>query len=291
MTDDPAGAPAGSQPTPEDGLPALSDSPATVLLVDDDEAKRYLMGAWLRRAGHTVREAATGREALVQAAAADLILLDVHLPDMSGFDVCRQIKSNPQTEAIPVIQVSATAVAVADRTHGLTQGADAYLTDPAEPDELLAVVAAVLRYYRARRRAERTASLLAALNRTTLAINAADTFDGLARAAAAGAARIFGVQAVLIVETPDGQVRRTSASPAQLQPVQRGGASDFMERGIGLVLDDGEGNAAVTIAEARGRGTPRNGPPGAGVAGTATAEGGGVPPVALVLPVDGVPSE
>src|ERR1700761_4729762 len=213
MPDDPAGAPAGSQPTPEDGLPALSDSPATVLLVDDDEAKRYLMGAWLRRAGHTVREAATGREALVQAAAADLILLDVHLPDMSGFDVCRQIKSNPQTEAIPVIQVSATAVAVADRAHGLTQGADAYLTDPAAPDELLAVVAAVLRYFRARQRAERTAAMLAELASVTLDINAAETFDGLAAAAATGAARIFSTHAVLTVELPDGQARRTSASP------------------------------------------------------------------------------
>src|ERR1700761_6664985 len=291
MPDDPAGAPAGSQPTPEDGLPALSDSPATVLLVDDDEAKRYLMGAWLRRAGHTVREAATGREALVQAAAADLILLDVHLPDMSGFDVCRQIKSNPQTEAIPVIQVSATAVAVADRAHGLTQGADAYLTDPAEPDELLAVVAAVLRYYRARRRAERTASLLAALNPTTLAINAADTFDGLARAAAAGAARIFGVQAVLIVETPDGQVRRTSASPAQLQPVQRGGASDLMERVIGLVLDDGEANAAVTIPQDAWLRAVPDSTLRADVCLAAARTKAGRPPVALVLPVDGVPSE
>src|SRR6201996_5373580 len=131
MPDDPAGAPAGSQPTPEDGLPALSDSPATVLLVDDDEAKRYLMGAWLQRAGHTVREAATGREALVQAPSADLILLDVHLPDMSGFEVCRQTKTAPAPAAIPVVQVSATAVGVSDRAQGLTQGADAYLTDPA----------------------------------------------------------------------------------------------------------------------------------------------------------------
>ena len=142
-------------------------------------------------------EADTGREALELAPSADLILLDVNLPDITGFDVCRQIKTDPRTAAIPVIQVSATAVAVADRAHGLTQGADAYLTDPSEPDELLAVVAAVLRYYRARRRAEQTASMLAALTRATLAINAADTFDGLARAAATGAARIFGVEAVL----------------------------------------------------------------------------------------------
>src|SRR5262249_57439091 len=114
---------------------------------------------WLRRAGYAVVEAATGRAAVDLSGSADLILLDVNLPDLSGYDVCRQIKGDPATAAIPVIQVSATAVGVADRALGLTQGADAYLTDPAEPEELLALVAAALRYSRARQRAERTASL------------------------------------------------------------------------------------------------------------------------------------
>jgi CheY-like chemotaxis protein len=291
MTDAPAGAPAGSQPTPEDGLPVLADSPASVLLVDDDEAKRYLMATWLRRAGHTVREAATGREALVQAPAADLILLDVHLPDMSGFDVCRQIKSDPATAAIPVVQVSATAVGVSDRAQGLTQGADAYLTDPAEPEELLAVVVAVLRYYRARQRAERTASLLSALTRATLAINAADTFDGLARAAASGAARIFGAQAVLIFEMPDGQVRRTSSSPAQPQPVQRGGPPELMERVIGLALRGGEANAAMTIpSDIWLRAVPDSTLRGE-VCLAAARTKAGRPPVALAVVADGIPGE
>ena len=138
----------------------MSEAPGMLLLVDDDEAKRYVLSTWLRRAGHTVMEVGTGREALAVAATADLVLLDVNLPDMSGFDVCRQIKTDPRTAAIPVIQVSATAVEVADRAHGLTQGADAYLVEPAEPEELLATVTAVLRYYRARTRAERTAGLL-----------------------------------------------------------------------------------------------------------------------------------
>ena len=168
---------------------AMSEAPGMLLLVDDDEAKRYVLSTWLRRAGHTVMEVGTGREALAMAATADLVLLDVNLPDMSGFDVCRQIKTDPRTAAIPVIQVSATAVEVADRAHGLTQGADAYLVEPAEPEELLATVTAVLRYYRARTRAERTAAMLAALASTTLDINAAETFDGLAAVAAAVAAR------------------------------------------------------------------------------------------------------
>jgi DNA-binding response OmpR family regulator len=168
----------------------MTDAPARqLLLVDDDEAKRYMIGSWLRRAGHTVVEAATGREALEMVIGAELVLLDVNLPDISGVEVCRQIKNDPQTAAIPVIQVSATAVGIADRVHGLTQGADAYLIEPSEPTELLATVTAALRYYRARQRAELTASLLTALTSATLAINAARTFDGLARAAASGAAR------------------------------------------------------------------------------------------------------
>ena len=81
----------------------MSEAPGTLLLVDDDEAKRYVLATWLRRAGHTVAEVGTGREALAAVTAADLVLLDVNLPDMSGFDVCRQIKTDPKTAAIPVI--------------------------------------------------------------------------------------------------------------------------------------------------------------------------------------------
>ena len=226
----------------------MTGAGAVILLVDDDEAKRYLMGTWLRRAGHTVLEAATGRDALTRAAAAELVLLDVNLPDLSGYEVCRQLKGDPATAAIPVIQVSATATDVSDRALGLTQGADAYLTDPSEPEELLAVVMAALRYSRARQRAERTASLLAALTEVALDINAADTFDGLARAAAAGAARIFAAQAVLVLEMPDGQIRRTSASPELPGPRQRGAPAGLTDRVIAQVLRPGQHSAAVMVS-------------------------------------------
>ena len=225
----------------------MTELAGSLLLVDDDQAKRYVLATWLRRAGHTVTEATTGREALGKVGAAELVLLDVNLPDMSGFEVCRLIKSDPRTAAIPVIQVSATAVEVADRAHGLTQGADAYLVEPTEPAELLATVTAALRYFRARQRAERTAAMLAQLARATLDISAAETFDGLAAAAAAGAARIFSAPAILILEMPDGQSRRTSASPGSPGTVRRGGPPGLADRVAGHVLGSGQASAIAAV--------------------------------------------
>jgi CheY-like chemotaxis protein len=229
----------------------VTEARARILLVDDDEAKRYLMGTWLRRAGHIVTEAGTGRDGLALVGAAELVLLDVNLPDMTGYEVCKLIKGDPATAALPVIQVSATATQVSDRALGLTQGADAYLTDPNEPEELLAVVMAALRYARARQRAERTASLLTALTGVALDISAAGTFDGLARAAATGAARIFAAQAVLIVQMPDGQIRRTAAWPGQPGTQQRGAPGGVVEQITARVLGDNSSalaSAAVALS-------------------------------------------
>jgi serine phosphatase RsbU (regulator of sigma subunit)/DNA-binding response OmpR family regulator len=226
----------------------MTDSGAEVLLVDDDEAKRYVIATWLRRAGHHVTEVGTGQEALSNVGAAGLVVLDVNLPDMSGFEVCRRIKEDPRTAAIPVIQVSATAVSVADRAFGLTEGADAYLVEPTEPEELLATVTAALRYSRARQRAERSAAMLTALADVTLHINTAETFDGLAAAAALGAARIFAVQAVLILEMPDGQVRRTSATPGRPGTTRRGGPAGLAVRIAECVLDPGDVSAIGLVS-------------------------------------------
>ena len=267
----------------------MTDAPALVLLVDDDEAKRYLQATWLRRAGHTVVEVGTGREALEQAGSAELILLDVHLPDLSGYEVCKRIKADPATAAIPVIQVSATAVEVSDRALGLTQGADAYLTEPTEPEELLAVVMAALRYSRARQRAERTASLLTALTGVALDINAAETFDGLARAAAAGAARIFAAQAVLVVAMPDGQIRRTSASPSHPEPRQRGAPSGLADRVTGLVLGTGQTSAAVMVSREEWLRLVPDSTLRCDVWAAAVKPKPDRPPVAMAVDADGVP--
>jgi CheY-like chemotaxis protein len=264
---------------------------AVVLLVDDDEAKRYLMRTWLHRAGHTVIEAGTGREALERAASAELVLLDVNLPDMLGYEVCRQIKADPATAAIPVIQISATAVQVSDRARGLTQGADAYLTDPNEPEELLAVVMAALRYSRARQRAERTAALLAALTGVALDINAAETFDGLARAAAAGAARIFTAQAVLIIEMPDGQIRRTSASPERPEPLQRGAPPGLADTVTARILAESQARGAVMLSREDWLALVPDSTLRCDVCAAAVRPKPGRPPVAMAVDRAGVPGD
>ena len=181
-------------------------TPASILVVDDSATKRYLLVSWLSRAGFQVLEAETGTEALdlIPDADVDLVVLDVKLPDMSGFDVCERIKSDPEYGVLPVIHVSAHAVDVVDRAQGLNRGADAYLVEPIEPDELIATVQAVLRYYRARQRAETLAGRMIKLAETTLEINSASTLSGLLEAAAAGAHAIFGSPVVVLAENSDG---------------------------------------------------------------------------------------
>src|SRR5271156_6800190 len=111
----------------------------SILLVDDDETKRYTIAKTLVRAGFEITEAVNGAEALnLVASLPSLVILDVKLPDMSGFEVCRRIKSDPLTCAIPVLHISTTFVNLDDKLHGLDGGADGYLTNVAEPLELLA---------------------------------------------------------------------------------------------------------------------------------------------------------
>ncbi|MBQ1072516.1 SpoIIE family protein phosphatase [Micromonospora sp. C31] len=182
----------------------MEGGPATVLVVDDSPTKRYLLVSWLSRAGFAVLEAETGSEALARVGvdAIDLVVLDVRLPDLNGFEVCERIKA--AHPAMPVIHVSAHAVDVADRAQGLTRGADAYLAEPIEPEELVATSHAVLRYYRARQRAELLAERLLGLADTTVAVHSAPNFARLLEAAAAGAAQIFKSPAAVIAETFDG---------------------------------------------------------------------------------------
>jgi CheY-like chemotaxis protein len=112
-----------------------------ILNVDDNEAGRYVTTKILRKAGYEVVEAASGAEALAQAAGpVSLVLLDIHLPDITGYEVCRRLKADPATAGLPVIYLSATADDVEVRERGEGTGACMSLFAPLPPDELLAAV-------------------------------------------------------------------------------------------------------------------------------------------------------
>jgi light-regulated signal transduction histidine kinase (bacteriophytochrome) len=118
-----------------------------ILNVDDNDASRYLRTRLLSNVGYEVREAATGAAALdqVRIAHPDLILLDVNLPDLDGFEVCRRIRADPDSSRTPVLYVSATNTSNPDIITGLDSGADQYLTEPLDGNVLIATVKAALR--------------------------------------------------------------------------------------------------------------------------------------------------
>jgi signal transduction histidine kinase len=130
----------------------------TVLAVDDNDAIRYSLSRCLREGGYNVIEARTGTEALNLARQDPaLITLDINLPDMDGFEVCRRLKKDPATAEIPVLHISASFAEIAHRVRGLEGGADAYLSEPVNQQELLATVKALLRLSYAQREARRQA--------------------------------------------------------------------------------------------------------------------------------------
>jgi CheY-like chemotaxis protein len=113
-------------------------SSKTVLVVDDEPVVRALIKATLRKSSLRMLEAANGTDALQLAVQEqpDIVLLDVGLPGLDGYAVCRAIKSNPATTRIKVIMLTARAQKY-DQAHGEAAGADAYITKPFSPQELL----------------------------------------------------------------------------------------------------------------------------------------------------------
>ena len=118
----------------------------SVLLVEDEPAQREVLAYNLEADGFIVIKAENGEEALmlVKESAPDLILLDWMLPNVSGIEVCRQLKSRPETRSLPIIMLSARSEEV-DRVRGLETGADDYVIKPYSVMELMARVRAHLR--------------------------------------------------------------------------------------------------------------------------------------------------
>ncbi|MEQ8677855.1 MAG: response regulator [Aggregatilineales bacterium] len=116
-----------------------------ILIVDDDIDSLKLIGLMLQRHSYEVVAANTGSQGLAKANAEhpDLIILDVMMPDMNGYEVCRKLRENPDTQAIPIIMFTAKTL-IDDKVAGFEAGADDYLTKPTHPAELASRVKTIL---------------------------------------------------------------------------------------------------------------------------------------------------
>ncbi len=125
----------------------MSESPVSVLNIDDYLPARYARSKVLRQAGFSVVEAGTGREALelVDKHKPAVVLLDVNLPDISGFQVCDAIRKNQESTSPTIIHISASNIEHFHMVTGLEGGADGYLVEPVDPSVLIATIKAFLR--------------------------------------------------------------------------------------------------------------------------------------------------
>ena len=171
----------------------MTEEMATVVNVDDREAGRQEKRRMLESAGYRVMDATCGSDAwrVLEEARPEVALMKVDLPDMSGFDLCRQIKKRPEFADTMVLHVSAARVSGTDRAFGIDMGSDGYLVEPIDEEELLAAVRSLLRLRERQRENER---LLARLRRSE------EQFRGLFEQAAVG----------MCVVGPDGRLLRVN---------------------------------------------------------------------------------
>jgi len=129
-----------------------------ILVVDDDYTALRVIGYALKQEGYEVLTAAHGQAALRMAPEADLVILDIMMPDIDGYKICRRLRTNPDTRQLPIIMLSAKAQ-VSDKLMGFEVGADDYVIKPVDPSELVARVGALLS--RAKHAAPREAGVIA----------------------------------------------------------------------------------------------------------------------------------
>lgn len=120
--------------------------PAKILIVDDEPAQQQLLRYNIEKAGYDTLLADNGKDALliIEEVKPDLIILDWMIPEASGIDVCRELRSRPETRLLPILMISARGEE-GDRALGLDSGADDYITKPFSPREMVSRIKALLR--------------------------------------------------------------------------------------------------------------------------------------------------
>jgi PAS domain S-box-containing protein len=171
----------------------MTEEIATVVNVDDQEAARQEKRRLLERAGYRVIDANCGSDAwrVLEEARPEVVLIKVELPDINGFDLCREIKKRSELADAMVLHVSAARVSGTDRAFGLDMGSDGYLVEPIDEEELLAAIRSLLRL---RERQHENERLLGRLRRSE------EQFRGLFEQAAVG----------MCVVGPDGRLLRVN---------------------------------------------------------------------------------
>jgi CheY-like chemotaxis protein len=134
----------------EQSHPSMPVENSTILVVDDDEGIRSLLKQELTEAGYNVEEAADGKEAIskIRVKRPDLVILDVMMPEMNGFDVAAILKNDPQTMEIPIIILSV----VQDKSRGFRIGVDRYLTKPIDTALLFSEIGNLLEQGKSRKK-------------------------------------------------------------------------------------------------------------------------------------------
>ncbi|HZF04449.1 MAG TPA: response regulator [Patescibacteria group bacterium] len=202
-----------------------ADSAFKILNVDDYRAALYSRTKILRQAGYEVVEATTGRQALetVRRERPQLVLLDVNLPDITGFEVCKQIKADPDLAIIQVVHMTASSSSTADQVRGLDQGADGYLIEPLEPEVLIATVRSLERAYRAEAKVR------------TAALHWEQTFEAIS-------------DGVCLLDG-DGHIVRANAVFARLAGTESGALAGHRLRDVIAGLDTNMGAASRVVHE------------------------------------------
>lgn len=158
--------------------------PDKILIVDDDIDSLKLIGLMLQRHGYEVSAANAGNQALSKATTEhpNLIILDVMMPDMDGYEVCRRLRANPETKSIPIIMFTAKTL-VDDKVAGFEAGADDYLTKPTHPAELASRVKNILARNTSQKRPETNKGVAigvlgakGGVGTSTIALNLASAF-------------------------------------------------------------------------------------------------------------------